>query len=79
MMYDEHKPEDIDSDLEDHNLDSCRYFLMSRPIKPRIARKPDDFSSNPLNMFLDISREDIRTTRTRPKMEIISGGEDGDR
>lgn len=33
MMYDEHKPEDLDTVLEDHCLDECRYFCMSRPVK----------------------------------------------
>ena len=77
MMYDEHKPEDIDSDLEDHNLDSCRYFLMSRPIKPRRPVKPDGYENNPLNVYLDIPKENLGRARSRPKMEIISGDEDG--
>jgi hypothetical protein len=74
MMYDEHKPEDIDSSLEDHNLDSCRYFLMSRPIKPRIPKKPNDFENNPMYMFLDIKREDITTVVDKPRMTIIDDG-----
>ena len=78
LQYDEHKPEDLDTDGEDHCADEVRYFCMSRPIKPRIAQKPDDFESNPLNMFLDISREDIRRARVRPRMEILSGGADGE-
>ena len=73
LQYDEHKPEDVDTDGEDHIADAWRYFLMSRPIKPRIPKKPDDFESNPLNMFLDIKREDLRTAKSRPKMEIIEG------
>ncbi len=35
MMYDEHIPEDLDSDLEDHVCDEIRYFCMTRPIGPR--------------------------------------------
>jgi hypothetical protein len=31
MQHDEHKPEDIDSDAEDHCVDSVRYAAMSRP------------------------------------------------
>ena len=77
LQYDEHKPEDLDTDGEDHIADAWRYFLMSRPIKPRIPKKPDDFDKNPLNMFLDITREDIRSTVSRPRMEIIDGGKDG--
>ena len=75
LQYDEHKPEDLDTDGEDHCADEVRYFLMSRPIKPRIPAKPDDFTGkNPLSIFLDISKDDIRTSKTRSRMEIISGG-----
>lgn len=74
LQYDEHKVEDVDTDGEDHIADAWRYMLMSRPIKPRIARKPDDFDKNPLSVFLDIKREDIRTTKYRPKLEILDGG-----
>lgn len=56
-----------------HNCaDEVRYFLMSRPIAPRVKHKPDDFDKNPLNIFLDISKEDIKTV-PRPRMEIIDG------
>lgn len=34
LMYDEHKPEDLDSDGEDHAADEWRYFCQSRPIRP---------------------------------------------
>ena len=34
LQYDEHKPEDLDSDGEDHAADEWRYFCMSRPIRP---------------------------------------------
>ncbi len=71
LQYDEHKPEDLDTTGEDHVADEVRYFLMSRPIKPRMISKADDFINNPLNMFLDISREDIKSTSKRPRMEII--------
>ena len=68
-----HKPEDLDTDGEDHVADEVRYFCMSRPIKPRMSVKADEFANNPLNIFLDISREDIRTAQKRPRMEIIDG------
>ena len=77
LQYDEHKVEDLDTDGEDHIADSWRYFLMSRPIKPRIPKKPDGYENNPLNVFLDIPKENLRSARNRPRMEIISGGEDG--
>ena len=73
LMYDEHRVEDIDTTGEDHIADSWRYVLMSRPIKPRVANKPDDFTGkNPLNIFLDIDKDDIRPMPKRPRM-IIKG------
>ena len=51
MMYDEHKPEDLDTDLEDHILDSIRYFCMMRPIAPRIVKEEKKPMPDPLNQF----------------------------
>jgi hypothetical protein len=53
MMYDEHKPEDLDTDLEDHIADSLRYFCMMRPIKPRIVVEEEIPMYDPLNQFTD--------------------------
>ena len=76
LQYDEHKPEDLDTDGEDHIADSWRYMLMSRPIKPRVAVKPDDYYKNPMNVYLDISKGDLTTRTARPRMEIISEEEE---
>ena len=76
LQYDEHKPEDLDTDGEDHIADAWRYMLMSRPISPRVAKKPDGYENNPLNVYLDIPKENLRRARNRPRMEIISGGKD---
>lgn len=73
LQYDEHKPEDVDTSQEDHCFDEFKYFCMSRPIRPPVAKAADDFKNNPLNMFLDISREDIKAVSKRPRMEIIDG------
>ena len=73
LQYDEHKPEDLDTDGEDHVADEVRYFCMSRPIKPRLAVAPDKDNRTPLGMFLDIPKEDIMTVSGRPRMEIIDG------
>lgn len=35
LIYDEHKVEDIDTEMEDHIYDECRYVLMTNPISPR--------------------------------------------
>ena len=72
LQYDEQKPEDLDTDGEDHVADEVRYFLMSRPIKPRHAAIADQYHQSPLAMFLDIPREDIKTAPRRPRMEIIN-------
>lgn len=51
MMYSETKPEDLDTDLEDHVADEVRYMCMSRPIKPVVPVKPRIILSDPLDMF----------------------------
>ena len=51
MMYDEHKPEDLDTDLEDHIPDECRYFCMMRPIAPREIVEEKKPMYDPLNQF----------------------------
>ena len=71
LQYDEHKPEDVDTNGEDHIADAWRYFLQSRPIKPRMAPKKDTYHESPMAMFLDIPKEDIRPASKRPRMEII--------
>ena len=53
MMYDEHKPEDLDTDLEDHCLDEARYFCMMRPIAPRIIEEKQTPLYDPLNQFTE--------------------------
>lgn len=53
MMYDEHKPEDLDTDLEDHILDSLRYFCMMRPIAPRKIIEKKIPQHDPLNQFTE--------------------------
>ena len=73
LQYDEHKPEDLDTDGEDHVADEVRYFCMSRPIKPRVAAVPDKYNETPMAMFLDIPKEDITAVSRRPRMEIIDG------
>jgi len=51
MMYDEHKPEDLDTDLEDHCLDECRYMCMSRPLKTHIVAETITPMIDPLDQF----------------------------
>lgn len=56
MMYDEHKPEDLDSDLEDHAVDEIRYFCMMRPIAPREIKIKEKPLHDPLNQYEDSRR-----------------------
>ena len=61
LLYDDVHPEDIDTDLEDHIADMCRYVCMSRPINPRLPKpkKPngfdplstDDYSFDPYALY----------------------------
>ena len=74
LQYDDHKVEDIDTDGEDHIADAWRYFLMSRPIKPRTTPKPDEYKNSPLKQVLDIDKKDLTRRRAIPRMEIIDGG-----
>lgn len=53
MMYDEHKPEDLDSDLEDHAVDEIRYFCMMRPIAPRKIEVKEKPLYDPLDQFVE--------------------------
>ncbi len=57
LIYDEHKPEDVDTRLEDHNYDEARYVFMTRPLAVRKNHKAKklyvgtDGISDPLNMI----------------------------
>ena len=75
LLYDEHKVEDLDTEGEDHIADETRYFCMSRPIKPRQVAIPDDYVNNPLNVYLDIPKENLTKRSVRPRMTIITEGE----
>ena len=71
LMYDEHKPEDIDTEGEDHIADAIRYLCMSRPIKPRMSAPPDGYSETPMAMYLDIPKENIIAKPIKQRMEVI--------
>ena len=50
MMFDEHIPEDLDSDLEDHMLDATRYFCMLRQVAPaRVDHNRTAIANDPLS------------------------------
>ena len=70
LQYDETKAEDLDTNGEDHVADEVRYFLMSRPIKPRRKKAPDAYQEHPAKLFLDVDKKDI-ISRPRERIEII--------
>jgi hypothetical protein len=74
LMYDEHRPEDLDTDGEDHVADEVRYFCMARPIKPRGAALADTYEQGPMYQYLDIRKEDAFTAHRVPRMEVIDDG-----
>lgn len=51
MIYNERKPEDLDTDLEDHAADEWRYACMSKPIKPLRPVEPKKIYQDPLDQF----------------------------
>ena len=51
MMYDEHRVEDLDTDLEDHIADEWRYMCMARPIAPLRPVEQKVILNDPLNQF----------------------------
>jgi hypothetical protein len=53
LVYDEHKPEDLDTEGEDHVADEWRYMCMARPIKPTVPEELPVIASDPLNQFED--------------------------
>jgi len=48
MVYHRHKPEDLDTELEDHVADEWRYTCMSRPVAPLRPVEEKTFVNDPL-------------------------------
>lgn len=44
MMYSKNRPEDLDTDLEDHIADEWRYMCMSRPLTPQKGESADAYA-----------------------------------
>ena len=56
LMYDEHKPEDIDTKLEDHIADETRYICMANPMKPIKVEDRTPAVYNPLDDDIEVDR-----------------------
>lgn len=51
LMYSKTKPEDLDTELEDHVADEWRYFCMSKPMKPPVKKTAKDPEYDPLGLI----------------------------
>ncbi len=78
LMYDEHKPEDLDTSMEDHVADEVRYMCMARPIKPIVPEADDGYKKSGIYQALDVPKADLYVPHKAGKIEIIGGsnGED---
>ncbi len=60
LVYDEKKVEDVNTEGEDHIYDECRYFCMANVIAARVTPPPDNWRENPLYMYLDVKKGDLK-------------------
>ncbi|MBO7250818.1 MAG: phage terminase large subunit [Clostridia bacterium] len=51
MMYSQTKPEDVDTESEDHCYDEIKYMCASKPVKPIVPKEQTFILSDPLNQF----------------------------
>lgn len=51
LLYARTEPEDLDTSMEDHVADECRYFCMSRPIAPRRREVGERPADDPLDLL----------------------------
>ena len=66
MQYDPTKPEDLDSDLEDHAVDTLRYICMSRPIVINITPTPLEIAEL---WWKDFNPHNVRKNAFKKKMQ----------
>lgn len=70
MLHDKKRPEDLDTDLEDHAVDAVRYGLMSRP---RIARPPVTPAERTLEQQLADELDELVRSRTAGNRHPVLG------
>ena len=56
LVYDDHRPEDLNTDGEDHVADEVRYLCMLNPITPRRTVREIPPGFDPLNIWSDTHR-----------------------
>ncbi len=69
LQYDTRKPEDLDTEGEDHVADEVRYLCMARPISPRLAPAPKDRTGAEIALELP----ERKLTARMPRLEILNG------
>lgn len=55
LIYSDRHPEDIDTDMEDHNYDEQRYIFMEMPIAPRTNVRQQIDLDDPLNQRVAVN------------------------
>ena len=70
LQYYDTRPEDLDTEGEDHIADETRYFLMSRPVKPRIPVEKGK-SAGELGLLLDVKPGEL-VTPVRQRIEFLT-------
>ena len=60
MMFSTTRPEDLDTNLEDHVADEWRYFCMSRPILPPAVKTVEPLVDDPLDMLKELREKQAR-------------------
>ena len=64
LVYDPRRPEDIDTQGEDHIYDMVRYVLMERPIAPPApCGDPEKLKDDPLDLGMKGKAEQARFFR----------------
>ena len=66
LQHDEAKPEDLDTDGEDHAADALRYGLMSRPYV-----RPKPKAAEPIKTLDKMTYRDVEKWVLRPQKERI--------
>lgn len=71
LEYDPHKPEDIDTEGEDHVADEVRYFCMMHPLKAKLPEVKDEYSRTGAALYLDVPKSAIRRSSRMSGLTII--------
>lgn len=53
LIYDEKRPEDVDTTMEDHLYDAIRYVCMENPLNPKPVETVTPPAEDPLNLWAD--------------------------